>query len=111
NRAMRQTEGNDAPKNKLINFLAFKSLGFKCVSFFYIYVNQYQSLAESTKRALEFTGDFRYESLSAIVEEDVSGAVLNHRDTRVLVSTVRRWHDALIRAVESIGEDFARKLA
>jgi hypothetical protein len=95
---------------KLIDFLAFKSLGFKHVEFDYIYVNVDPSMAGATKQAIEFTEGFRYSYLSSILGEDVGAAVLDHRDNRVPVQAVRRWHEALIKAVETIGEDFARKL-
>jgi hypothetical protein len=110
-RGGRRTEGNDAPKNKLINFLAFRSIGFKHVEFHYLSVIADPSMAEATKQALECTDGFRYTFLPTILGEDVGGAVLDHRDNRVPVQTVRRWHDALIKAVESIGEEFAKKLA
>ncbi len=98
-------------KNKLINFLAFKSIGVRHVEFHYLSVIADPSMAEATKQALEFTDGFRYTFLPTVLGEDVGGAVLNHRDNRVPVQTVRRWHDALIKAVESIGEEFAKKLA
>ncbi len=110
-RGPRRAEGNDAAKNKLINFLAFRSLGFKRVEFHYVYVNPDSSMAGATRQAIENTEGFRYSYLSSILGEDVRAAVLNHRDSRVPVQTVQRWHEALIKEVETIGEDFARKLA
>jgi hypothetical protein len=96
---------------KLINFLAFKSLGFKHVGLHYIYVNADSTMAGATKEEIGFTEGIRYAYLSSILGGDVGAAVLNHRDNRVPVRTVRRWHEALIKVVETIGADFARKLA
>lgn len=108
---LNRAEGNDAPKNKLVNFMAIKSLGFKHVEFHYIHVKADSAMADATRQAIGFTEGFRYASLASILKEDIGAAVLNHRDSRVPVQTVRNWHEKLIKEVESIGVEFAQKLA
>jgi hypothetical protein len=48
--------------------------------------------------------------LPDVVGEDINAMVLNQRDSRVPVATVRRWHAALIKLVEDARVQFAAQL-
>jgi len=104
------SEGKEVPKNKLVNFLALKSSGFRLVHTYYISVVGDPDMAPATQQALTRTDGFRYVFLPDVVGEDMTTLVLNQRDTPVLIATVRRWHEALIKVVEDAGVGFAAKL-
>lgn len=89
--------GKDAPKNKLVNYLALKSAGFRQVKAHYVSVVGEPNLAPALQTALTSTEGFRYVFLPGLIGDDVESAVLNHHDARVPGQTVRKWHDALIR--------------
>ncbi len=102
--------GKDVPKNKLVNYLALKSAGFRLVQAHYVSVVGDPTMAPSTRQALNSTDGFHYVFLPDFVSEDIEAVVLNHHDNRVPVATVRRWHEALIKVVADAGSGFAAKL-
>jgi len=104
------SEGKDLPKNKLVNFLALKSTGFRLVHTHYVSVVGDPDMAPATQQALTRTDGFRYVFLPDVVGEDMKTLVLNQRDDRVPIATVHRWHEALIKVVEEAGVEFAAKL-
>ena len=101
------SEGKDVPKNKLVNFLALKSSGFRLVHTHYVSVVGDSDMADATLQALRCTDGFCYVFLPDVVGEDINAMVLNQRDSRVPVATVRRWHAALIKLVEDARVQFA----
>jgi hypothetical protein len=103
-------EGKDVPKNKLMNFLALKSSGFRLVRAHYVSVVGDEDMAPATQQALRCTDGFNYVLLPEAVREDIKALVIDHRDNRVPVASVRRWHEALIKIVEDAGEEFAARL-
>jgi hypothetical protein len=103
-------EGRDVPKNKLVNFLALKSSGFRLVQTHYVSIVGDPDMAPATQQALTRTDGFQYVFLPSVVGEDMKALVLNQRDNRVPIATVRRWHEALIKVIEDAGTDFAAKL-
>ncbi len=105
-----QVEGNDAPKNKLVNYLALTSYGFRSVQANYVSFIRDKSMHQATQQALEKTGGFNYVLMPDRVGCDVEQTVLRHPDSRVPVRTVRDWHTTLVRAIEGIGESFAASL-
>lgn len=102
--------GKDVPKNKLVNYLALKSAGFRLVQAYYVSVVGDPTMAPSTRQALTSTEGFRYIFLPDIVKEDIETIVLNHHDNHVPVGKVRCWHEALTRAIEVASVEFASKL-
>ena len=106
-----QAEGNDAPKNKLVNYLALSNYGFRHVQAHYISFIRDKSMHQATQLALERTAGFNYvlmpDRMGGI---DIEQAVLMHLDTRVPMATIREWHAALVKTVEDIGADFAKSL-
>jgi hypothetical protein len=103
--------GKDVPKNKLVNYLALRSAGFRLVESHYVSVTGDTTMSPATKQALQATDGFVYHFLPAVVSEDIEAMILKHHDTKVPVSTVRRWHDALIGVVERVAVEFASRLA
>jgi hypothetical protein len=106
----KKQSGKDVPKNKLVNYLALKSAGFRLVQANYVSVVGDPTMAPATRQALTSTEGFRYVHLPDIVKDDIEGMVLNHHDSRVPVEKVRYWHEALIRVVEEMSGEFAAKL-
>lgn len=54
-------------------------------------------------------GPFSREVLQAL-DENIQALVLNQRDNRVPVATIRQWHETLISLVEDAAERFAAQL-
>lgn len=106
----KKQSGKDIPKNKLVNYLALKSAGFRLVQSTYVSVVGERNIAPATRKALTSTDGFKYIYLPDIVNEDIEATVLNHHDNRVPVGKVRAWHDALIQIVENSSEEFVAKL-
>jgi hypothetical protein len=102
--------GKDAPKNKLVNYLALKSAGFRQVKAHYVSIVSEPNLAPALQKALKCTDGFRYVFLPELVGDDVESIVLNHHDVRVAGQVVRKWHEALIKVVEEAGAEFAAGL-
>jgi hypothetical protein len=102
--------GKDVPKNKLVNYLALKSAGFRHVLATYVSVVGDPTMAAATKKALTSTDGFRYIFLPDVVKEDIEATVLNHHDKRVPQAKVRSWHESLICVIEDAGAEFAGKL-
>jgi hypothetical protein len=107
----KKQSGKDVPKNKLVNFLALKTAGFRLVHANYVSVVGDPNIAAATRQALTSTDGFHYVFLPDIVKEDIEATVLNHHDSRVPVAKVRSWHEALISVIESMSADFAVNLA
>lgn len=105
-----QVDGNDAPKNKLINYFALSSYGFKRVEANYISFIRDKTMHAATRQALESTPGYKYVLIEDSDAEgrDIEQMVLSHHDDHVSVATVRKWHSQLIKAVEDIAQTFAQ---
>ena len=102
--------GKDVPKNKLMNFYAFRSYEFKLVHGNYFTVTGEANLAPPTKRTLSTTAGFNYRCLSDECGANIEQLILQHHDTPVPVLQVRSWHGRLIEMVEQAGRDFRAAL-
>lgn len=102
--------GSDHPKNKIINFLALKSLGFQTLHYHYLSVlglAESDSLAEATRQALEGTAGFEYWSLSHEVPK-LQSLVLGALETPIPVADLRAWHKHLMQHVHRVARDFGQ---
>jgi hypothetical protein len=102
--------GKDVPKNKLMNFHAFKSFGFRSTQAYYLTVTGEASLGAPTLRALNTVPGFNYFCLSDALKENIEELVLNHNDVPVPAAKVREWHEQMIIRVESGGSEFRKSL-
>ncbi len=98
--------GKDVPKNKLMNFYALRSFGFRLAHGHYFTVTGESNLAPSTKRTLNTTVGFRYRCLSEECVDDIGQMVLNHPDAPVPWDKIRSWHAKLLEMVEAAGSAF-----
>lgn len=97
--------GNDKPVNKLVNFQALLSWGFRLVQSHYITVTSSQ-MSAVTKRALTMTPGFKYACLADVIGENIHKLVLDHEDVPVSNATARRWHGALVKLIEDAAQQF-----
>jgi hypothetical protein len=102
--------GKDVPKNKLMNFYAMKSFGFRLTHGNYFTVLGESSLAPPTLRTLGTTDGFTYRCLSTECGDDIGQLVLNHPDAPVPWNLVRKWHDHLIGMVLESARQFRARL-
>ncbi len=102
--------GKDVPKNKLMNFYAMKSFGFRLTHGHYFTVLGESSLAPPTLRTLETTEGFTYRCLSNECGDDIGRLVLNHSDAPVPWERIRKWHEHLIRMVLDAANIFRSKI-
>jgi hypothetical protein len=102
--------GKDVPKNKLMNFHAMKSFGFRVTHGNYFTVIREASLADATARALSTTEGFTYRCLSNECGDDIGQLVLNYPDAPIPWNTIREWHERLIAMVIDAAKRFRDKL-
>lgn len=102
--------GKDVPKNKLMNFHAMKSYGFRVTHGNYFTVLGESSLAPPTLRTLDTTEGFKYRCLSNEIGENIGQIVLNHPDAPVSWDQIRKWHNHLINMVIDAARLFRSKL-
>lgn len=98
--------GKDVPKNKLMNFYAMKSFGFRLAHGNYFTVLGESSLASPTLRRLGTTKGFTYRCLSKECGDDIGQLVLNHPDVPVPWNQIRKWHEKLIEMVIDAAKRF-----
>ena len=91
--------GKDHPKNKLMNFLAFRSLNFERLRFHYLSILPAKDPDRATATALKSTVDFEYWSLSDEVPS-VEQDLLNYFDSPVPIARLREWHRRYVEKVE-----------
>ena len=103
--------GKDVPKNKLMNFFAFKSYGFRCVHAHYFTVTGESHLSPTTKQTIMFTNGFNYLCLSDECGENIEKAILYFFDSPIPFAKLRSWHDKLIDQVTSAAETFRTAIA
>ncbi len=104
------TKGKDRATNKLLNYLALKSFGFKNVQTQYISIIG-GSINDVTRTALTTTEGFTYRCLSDVLGIDIREKIISHPDSPIPVSEIRAWHRKLIELVEIAGTEFKTKLA
>lgn len=102
--------GKDVPKNKLMNFYAMKSFGFRPTHGNYFTVLGESNLAPPTLRALETTEGFTYRCLSEACDDEIGQLVLNHPDAPVPWEQIRKWHGRLIEMVIEAAQRFRSKI-
>ncbi len=101
--------GSDKPANKVMNFQALSTCGFRLVQTHYIAITGSQ-MSEVTRRVLATTPRFTYTCLAELLCENINGLVLNHEDKPVTNATARRWHEELIKLVEDTARQFRATL-
>ena len=72
--------GKDVPKNKLMNFYAMRSFGFRLTHGNYFTVLGESNLAPPTRQTLDATTGFSYRCLSDECSDDIGQIVINHPD-------------------------------
>jgi hypothetical protein len=102
--------GKDVPKNKLMNFYAMRSFGFRVTHGNYFTVLGESSLAPPTLRTLDTTDGFTYRCLSEECGDEIWQLVLNHSDSPVPWDKIRKWHDHLIGMVVDAARLFRSKI-
>jgi hypothetical protein len=102
--------GKDVPKNKLMNFHAMRSYGFRLTHGNYFTVLGESSLAPPTLRALDTTEGFTYRCLSKECGHDIGQLVLNHPDAPVPWDQIRKWHGHLVQMVIDASRLFRSKI-
>jgi hypothetical protein len=103
--------GKDVPKNKLLNFQAFSSYGFKYVNGCYFSITGEENLSGAVSRALRTTDRFDYRCLAEECNEDIQQIVLGIRDSVIPQAKVRSWHERLVSWVEEAGKSFREKIS
>lgn len=98
--------GKDVPRNKLMNFHAVRSYGFRVTHGNYFTVLGESGLSPATARALRSTEGFTYQCLAEECGEQIEEAVLNHPDRPVPWAKVREWHGRLIGMVVDAARRF-----
>ncbi len=102
--------GKDVPKNKLMNFYAMRSFGFRLTLGNYFTVLGESNLAPSTLRTLNSTEGFSYRCLSEECGDDIAQLVLNHPDAPVPWEQIRKWHGHLVQIVIDAAKLFRAKI-
>ncbi len=102
--------GKDVPKNKLMNFYAMRSFGFRLTHGNYFTVLNESSLAPPTVRTLDNTEGFDYRCLSKECGDDIGQLVLNHPDAPVPWEQIEKWHSHLIQMVIEASGLFRSKI-
>lgn len=100
--------GKDVPKNKLMNFHAFQSFGFKSTQCYYLTVTGEANLGPPTHRALQSVKGFTYYCLTDDCGDNVKQFILNHADAPVPATKVREWYERFLAQVERAGVEFRR---
>jgi hypothetical protein len=102
--------GKDVPKNKLMNFYAMRSFGFRLTHGHYFTLLGESTVAPPTLRTLDTTEGFTYRCLSKECGDDIGQLVLNHPDTPVPWDKIRKWHGHLIQMVIDAARLFRSKI-
>jgi hypothetical protein len=99
----KSTLGKDVPKNKLINFQALRSFGFKSVRGHYFSITGEDRLSGAATRALRHTEGFEYRCMAQEMNDDIQHIVLGFKDAVIPEQQIRSWHQRLIDWVENAG--------
>lgn len=98
--------GKDVPKNKLMNFFAFKSFGFKHVHAHYFTITGETYLAAATQQTIRSTEGFDYICMSETCGDPIEDRVLNFFDDPIPIEVLRAWHSQLIDRVQAAAVRF-----
>jgi hypothetical protein len=101
--------GKDVPKNKLMNYLALRSFGFRHVQAHYVTMTGEPDIKGATRRTLTTTDGFAYVCITDLCGVNIEVAVLQHYQDPSPMGMVRSWHNHLIQVVESAATDFHMK--
>src|SRR5262249_51402251 len=102
--------GKDIPKNKLMNYYAMRSFGFRLTHGNYFTVLGEANLAPPTRRTLDATTGFRYRCISDECGDDIGQLVINDPDAPVPWAKLRSWHAHLIPMVQEAATAFRKGL-
>jgi hypothetical protein len=102
--------GKDVPKNKLMNYYAMRSFGFRLTHGNYFTVLGESGLAPATVRTLNSTDGFTYRCVATECNDEIGQLVLNHPDAPVPWNTIEKWHRHFIGIVIDAARLFRSKI-